>query len=216
MVSMKFDLSPDLAAFIEASVNSGRFASAEDAVRASIVLMQDAAHVAAAEGNEITNLRRLFSKLRAAKDERDFIIALMSRARLIPHPEAIMQMAAEALGIRLKASRRLPSFASRHAVEDGQAVSLLFTDIVMPEMTGRELAERARAKLPHLKVVYTTGYTRNAIVHNGILDHGVNFLAKPFRIDQLASLDSKSVGFPFRVRTCEQDAVGNSNTIVPC
>ncbi len=65
-------------------------------------------------------------------------------------------------------------------------LSLLFTDIVMPDMTGRELAQAARAKRPELRVLYTTGYTRNAIVHNGMLDQDVDFLAKPFTFAQLA------------------------------
>jgi CheY-like chemotaxis protein len=65
-------------------------------------------------------------------------------------------------------------------------IDLLFTDIVMPDMNGRILSDRAREKRPDLKVLYTTGYTRNAIVHNGMLDHDVAFLAKPFTIQQLA------------------------------
>jgi signal transduction histidine kinase len=65
-------------------------------------------------------------------------------------------------------------------------VSLLFTDVVMPDMDGRRLAEAALVKSPSLKIVYTTGYTRNAVVHNGRLDAGVNFLAKPYSIVQLA------------------------------
>lgn len=72
-------------------------------------------------------------------------------------------------------------------IEGGQEVTLLFTDIVMPEMTGRELADEALKRLPGLKIVYTTGYTRNAVVHNGVIDPGTNFLAKPFGIDQLAA-----------------------------
>jgi signal transduction histidine kinase len=62
----------------------------------------------------------------------------------------------------------------------------LFTDIVMPDMTGRQLADEALKRRPGLKVLYTTGYTRNAVVHNGVLDHGVNFIAKPFMLQDLA------------------------------
>lgn len=65
-------------------------------------------------------------------------------------------------------------------------VSLLFTDIVMPVMNGRKLADEAIARMPGLKVLFTTGFTKNAVVHNGVLDHGVNFIAKPFTVDQLA------------------------------
>jgi PAS domain S-box-containing protein len=72
-------------------------------------------------------------------------------------------------------------------LEQGHAVSLLFTDVVMPEISGRELADRARQRIPGLKVLYTTGYTRNAIVHNGILDPGTNLLTKPFSVDDLAA-----------------------------
>jgi signal transduction histidine kinase/CheY-like chemotaxis protein len=65
-------------------------------------------------------------------------------------------------------------------------IDLLFTDIVMPGMTGRQLADRALRERPDLKILYTTGYTRNAIVHNGIVDEGVSFLTKPFTLDALA------------------------------
>jgi CheY-like chemotaxis protein len=79
----------------------------------------------------------------------------------------------------------LPSDALR-MLDEGCKVSLLFTDVVMPEMSGRELSDLARPKQPHMKVLYTTGYTRNAIVHNGILDPGTSLLTKPFSIDELA------------------------------
>jgi len=63
----------------------------------------------------------------------------------------------------------------------------LFTDVVMPEMNGKKLAEEALNRKADLKVLFTTGYTRNAVVHGGVLDHDVNFLSKPFTIQQLAA-----------------------------
>jgi len=72
-------------------------------------------------------------------------------------------------------------------LQETPGVALLFTDIVMPVMNGRKLAEEAVARMPGLKVIFTTGFTRNAVVHNGVLDHDVHFLAKPFTIEQLAA-----------------------------
>ena len=65
-------------------------------------------------------------------------------------------------------------------------ISLLFTDIVMPDMGGDKLADEAIKRRPHLRVLYTTGFARNAVVHNGVLDAGVNFIAKPFVMEELA------------------------------
>lgn len=65
-------------------------------------------------------------------------------------------------------------------------IALLFTDIVMPDVNGRELADTALQKRPDLKVLYTTGYTRNAVVHNGVLDANVHLIGKPFSIEELA------------------------------
>jgi CheY-like chemotaxis protein len=65
-------------------------------------------------------------------------------------------------------------------------VKVLLTDVVMPDMNGRRLAEEALKRRPDLRVLYTTGYTRNAIVHNGVLDPDVQLLVKPFMIESLA------------------------------
>jgi len=65
-------------------------------------------------------------------------------------------------------------------------VALLFTDVVMPGMTGRELANKAVQLHPSLKLLFSTGYTRNAIVHNGVVDAGTNFLQKPYSLHDLA------------------------------
>ena len=65
-------------------------------------------------------------------------------------------------------------------------INVLFTDVGLPGMTGRELADKARAMRPELKVLFTTGYARNAIVHHGRLDPGVQLLVKPFTYEDLA------------------------------
>ena len=64
-------------------------------------------------------------------------------------------------------------------------VEVLLTDIVMPGTNGRKLADQATARWPGLNVVYMTGYTRNAIIHNGMLDPGTLLLTKPFTVNEL-------------------------------
>ncbi len=71
-------------------------------------------------------------------------------------------------------------------LDDHPDIALIFTDIVMPHMNGRQLAEKALAIKPSLKVLYTTGYTRNAIVHNGVLDPDVTVVMKPFTLERLS------------------------------
>ena len=69
----------------------------------------------------------------------------------------------------------------------GSAVDLLFTDVVLPGgMTGAEIATHARGLRPGIKVLFTTGYARDAIVHDGRLDKGVQLITKPFTFDDLA------------------------------
>ncbi|MGH7022608.1 MAG: ATP-binding protein [Caulobacteraceae bacterium] len=65
------------------------------------------------------------------------------------------------------------------------SVTLMLTDVVMPEVNGRVLAETALARSPGLKVVFMTGYTRNAIVHNGVLDADTHLVSKPFTVTEL-------------------------------
>ena len=70
---------------------------------------------------------------------------------------------------------------------DHPEIDLLFTDIVMPDTNGRGLAEQATAMRPQLKILYMTGYTRDAAVHNGIIDRSVELIGKPFTLDELAA-----------------------------
>lgn len=72
-------------------------------------------------------------------------------------------------------------------LQSNNDIALLFTDVVMPEgLGGRQVAEEAMRRRPGIKVLYTTGYTRNAIVHNGRLDPEVNLISKPFTYRELA------------------------------
>jgi CheY-like chemotaxis protein len=64
-------------------------------------------------------------------------------------------------------------------------IALLLTDVGLPGLNGRQLADEARRRIPTLLVVYTTGYARNAIVHHGVLDAGMDLLPKPFTTDGL-------------------------------
>ncbi len=64
-------------------------------------------------------------------------------------------------------------------------INLLITDVIMPEMNGRDLAESLRLRCPHLKILYMSGYTANVIAHHGVIDKGINFIQKPFSIREL-------------------------------
>lgn len=66
-------------------------------------------------------------------------------------------------------------------------IALLFTDVVMPGVNGRQLADQALARHPHLKVLFATGNSRNALVDDGVLDANVQLIGKPFTIGELAT-----------------------------
>jgi CheY-like chemotaxis protein len=88
-------------------------------------------------------------------------------------------------------------------LEQSASFELLFTDVVMPGgMTGRELAEAIQKQRPAIKVLYTSGYTDNSIVHHGRLDEGVLLLTKPYRKPELARMIRLALGgVPAAVRS---------------
>jgi signal transduction histidine kinase/CheY-like chemotaxis protein len=107
---------------------------------------------------------------------------------VVEDEERVRSMSVEAL--RNLGYSVIAADGAEHAlalVESGVAPHLLFTDVVMPGMSGRVLAERVKAKLPAIKVLFTTGYSRGAALEDGTLDRRMPLLSKPFTIEQLAT-----------------------------
>jgi PAS domain S-box-containing protein len=105
------------------------------------------------------------------------------------------QVMLERLGYQVLATGT-PSEALRLAENHAGEIDLLITDVIMPEMNGRDLADRLYVLFPDLKTLFMSGYTANVIAHRGVLDEGVNFIQKPFSIKDLsvkvrATLDQK-------------------------
>lgn len=91
----------------------------------------------------------------------------------------------EIIGYNVLAANK-PGDALKIAEDYPGKIDLLFTDVVMPEMTGKELAQVIQSRHPDLKVLFMSGYTANVIAHNGILDEGIRFIQKPFSMGDLA------------------------------
>jgi CheY-like chemotaxis protein len=85
----------------------------------------------------------------------------------------------------LAANHGIEALSLCHQPDTGR-IDLLFTDVVMPHMSGKELADRVRALYPHTRILFTSAYTENAIVHQGVLNPGVALLQKPFTPSALA------------------------------
>lgn len=71
--------------------------------------------------------------------------------------------------------------------EHGSDIDLLLTDVVMPDMSGKELFETAKVDHPDLKVIYMSGYSENHLSHKGVLYEQTEFIRKPFTIEDLAT-----------------------------
>ena len=72
-------------------------------------------------------------------------------------------------------------------LQSGRRIDLLVTDVGLPGLNGRQLAEIARDSRPDLKILFVTGYARNAAVRGGFLDPGMDMMTKPFAVDALAT-----------------------------
>lgn len=89
------------------------------------------------------------------------------------------------LGYRVLSSAS-PIDAIQLAKENTGEINLLITDVVMPEMNGRELSEQIIALYPNLKVLFMSGYTANIIAHRGVLEDNISFISKPFSKKDIA------------------------------
>lgn len=80
--------------------------------------------------------------------------------------------------------RVLDAVNAEHALRivraHGDGISLLLTDVVMPGMSGRQLAEKICAERPEIRVLYMSGYTDDVLIHRGVLEAGISILEKPF------------------------------------
>ncbi len=106
---------------------------------------------------------------------------------LVEDDPAILRLGQETLeklGYTVLAAER-PSTALA-MMDDGHEIDLLVTDVVMPEMNGKDLLEQLTRHRPGLQALFMSGYTANVIAHRGVLDDGVEFLQKPFRAMDLA------------------------------
>ena len=108
---------------------------------------------------------------------------------IVEDEPAILRMTTmmlERLGYTVVAART-PGEAVRLAHEYTGMIDLLLTDVVMPEMNGRDLAKSILSFYPNLKRLFMSGYTANVIAHHGVLDEGVNFIQKPFSRENLGA-----------------------------
>jgi len=99
---------------------------------------------------------------------------------------ALTRRLLEKLGYRVLPASS-PGEALRLAEEYGGDIHLLMTDVIMPEMNGRELAGRLLALFPDLRRLFMSGYTANIIAHHGVLEDGIHFIQKPFTLGDLAA-----------------------------
>jgi len=107
---------------------------------------------------------------------------------VVEDDDSVRQMTVDALGaLGYRVHAAASGVQAIHIFETLARIDILFTDVVMAGMSGRQLADELLGRNPRLKVLYTTGYTRNAIVHNGVLDLGVTVLPKPFSVEELAT-----------------------------
>ena len=87
-----------------------------------------------------------------------------------------------------------PAEALTIAKESSERIRLLMTDVVMPEMNGRDLSKEILSLVPDIKVLFSSGYPADVIAHHGVLDEEVNFIQKPFSLQELTRKVRETLG----------------------
>jgi signal transduction histidine kinase/ActR/RegA family two-component response regulator len=133
------------------------------------------------QGNEIPAHRAVPRQPQASRPNTETVL-------VVEDEDGVRSMTVEALqGLGYTVIAAAGPEQALDLLNEGVRANLLFTDIVMPDMDGRVLADRVKEKHPEVKVLFTTGYTRGAPLYDGIADSGGAMLAKPFTVDQLAA-----------------------------
>jgi CheY-like chemotaxis protein len=107
---------------------------------------------------------------------------------LVEDEESVRQLVRETLAAKGYRVMEADNGEAGLRVSEGHAgkIHLLITDVVMPGMSGRELAQRVTSARPEIKVLFLSGYTEDAIIHQGVLEPGTTFLQKPFTLQALS------------------------------
>jgi two-component system, cell cycle sensor histidine kinase and response regulator CckA len=125
-------------------------------------------------------------------------VAEVGETRATPRGKEVMLLVEDEDGVRAVARQMLRQHgytvleasngadALRVSAEYPSRIDLLVTDVVMPQMNGRVLAERLAVTRPELRVLYVSGYTDDAILREGVIEEDVTLLQKPFTVDALA------------------------------
>ena len=118
----------------------------------------------------------------ASKGHGETVLIVEDEASILKLAHQIL----DRLGYKVFTARTLGE-AMESAKKHADSIDLLITDVVMPEINGRDLSDRLQTLYPGLKTLFMSGYTTNVIAHRGVLDKGVNFIQKPFSRKDLAA-----------------------------
>jgi DNA-binding NtrC family response regulator len=126
--------------------------------------------------------------LEAPRGRGETVLIVEDEASILRLGKAMLERAGYRVLVASEAEEAM-QIAETHA----DPIHLLMTDVVMPRMNGRELANRMKERHPELRVLFMSGYTANVIAHHGVLDRDVSFVQKPFSRQDLGVAVRKAI-----------------------